>query len=102
MTGKGLGLAALAVGLLALPQAQAEQISKGQIMANSCLTCHGGEGQGPGEMPSIRDLTEQGLINKLTSFRQGREPDATVMDRHATGYTDAEIRAIAKHIADLN
>jgi len=102
MTGKRVEVAVLAAGLMALPAAQAEPISKGQIMANSCLTCHGSEGQGPGEMPSIRDLTEQGLINKLTSFREGREPDATVMDRHAAGYSDAEIRAIAKHIADLN
>ena len=102
MTGKWAGLSVLAAGLLVLPSAQAEQIAKGQIMANSCLTCHGGKGQGPGEMPSINDFTEQGLINKLTSFKAGEEEDATVMDRHAAGYTDAEIRAIAKHIADLN
>lgn len=102
MPGKWAGLSVLAVGLLVLAPAQAEQISKGQIMANSCLTCHGSKGQGPGEMPSIRDLTEQGLINKLTSFREGREPDATVMDRHAAGYTDTEIRAIAKHIVELD
>ena len=30
------------------------------------------------------------------------DTDATVMDRHAAGYTDEEIRAVAKHIADLD
>jgi sulfide dehydrogenase cytochrome subunit len=70
-------------------------------MANSCLTCHGGKGQGPGSMPAIKDFTREGLVNKLTSFREG-EADATVMDRHAAGYTDAEIRAVARHIANLD
>ncbi|MEF8793112.1 c-type cytochrome [Thiohalorhabdus sp.] len=102
MTGKWAGLSILAVGLLALPQAQAEQISKGQIMANNCLSCHGSKGQGPGEMPSIQDYTEQGLINSMTSYRDDPDSDATVMNRHAAAYSDAEIRAIASHIADLN
>ena len=99
MKGKGLFLAA--AGLLVLPAAQAEPVTKGRIMASNCLTCHGSKGQGPGEMPSIRDFTEQGLINKLTSFREGREANATVMGRHARGYSDAEIRAIARHLAEL-
>lgn len=93
-------VAALAA-LLALPAAQAEPITKGEVMANSCLTCHGGKGQGPGQMPAIKDFTEEGLVNKLTSFRD-EDTDATVMDRHAAGYTDEEIRAVAKHIADLD
>ena len=101
MRGKRLFPVCAVAGLLALPAAHAEPVSKGRIMASNCLTCHGSRGQGPGEMPSIRDLTEQGLINKLTSFREGREEDATVMGRHARGYSDAEIRAIAKHLAEL-
>ena len=90
-------------GLLAFTSVQAETgpIERGRVMADSCLTCHGSKGQGPGTMPAIRDLTEQGLINKLQSFRD-RETDATIMNRHAAGYTDEEIRAIAEHIAGLD
>jgi len=87
-------------GLLALPAAHAESgaIDRGRVMADSCLTCHGSEGKGPGPMPSIAGLTKQGLINRMTAFRD-RDTDATIMNRHAAGYTDEEIRAIAAHIA---
>ena len=94
-------IASAAAGLLLLPTAQADAVTKGQIMASNCLACHGSQGQGPGEMPAIRDFTEKGLINRLQSFREGKDPSVTVMDRHAKGYSDAELRAIAKHITNL-
>ncbi|KPV40685.1 hypothetical protein AN478_05890 [Thiohalorhabdus denitrificans] len=105
MRSNEMALAALLTGLLALPAAQARAeapITAGEVMGNNCLTCHGSKGQGPGSMPSIRDFTEEGLVNKMTSFREGRDDDATVMDRHAAGYTDEQIRAIAAYIANLD
>ncbi|MFP4560928.1 MAG: c-type cytochrome [Thiohalorhabdus sp.] len=98
-------MAACLAGLLALPVAHARAegpISAGEVMGNSCLTCHGSKGQGPGSMPSIRDFTEEGLVNKLMTFREGRDEDATVMERHATGYSEEQIRAIAAYIANLD
>lgn len=95
-------VAGIAAGLLLLPSAQADEVSKGQIMASNCLACHGSQGQGPGEMPAIRDFTEDGLVSRLESFREGKDPSVTVMNRHAKGYSDAEIRALAKHIANLD
>lgn len=70
------------------------------VMANNCLTCHGPRGVSPGSMPSLHGKTEGFLSGALKDFRSGARP-STVMGRHAKGYTDAEIEAIAKYISSL-
>jgi sulfide dehydrogenase cytochrome subunit len=82
--------------LISLPPSGAEPVTKGRVMADSCAACHGVQGEGPGEIPGIADLTRQGLINKLTDLRDRDHTDATIMHRHAAGYSDADIRAIAE------
>jgi sulfide dehydrogenase cytochrome subunit len=79
---------------------ETQPIPRGQVMANSCVTCHGAQGRGPGTMPSLRAYTQQGLINKLLAFKGG-EGDATIMHRHARGYTEAEIREMAAYLGQL-
>jgi len=105
MANRGLGAAALiAAGLFAsaVQAADDQGVSRVQVMANSCLACHGAQGQGPGHMPAINDLTAEGIVNKLKTFREDGASDATVMPRHARAYTDDEIRAIAQYIANLD
>jgi cytochrome c553 len=99
--------AALGVGALAPGAAQAagdgedSGVDRIEVMARSCLACHGGQGQGPGHMPAIDDRTAEGIANKLMTYRQDGDSDATVMPRHAAAYTEDEIRAIAQYIANL-
>jgi cytochrome c553 len=90
--------------LLAAPaaHAQPEPVDRVQVMAHSCLACHGANGQGPGHMPSISDLTAEGIVNKLTTYRNDEDEDATVMNRHAPAYSEDELRAIAQYIANLD
>ena len=95
-----LGLAATLAGSGVVQAQESDAIPRGQVMANSCLSCHGAEGAGPGSMPSIRELTQQGLINKLLAFKRGKG-DATIMHRHARGYTEAEIREMAAYLGQI-
>ena len=71
------------------------------ILANNCFTCHGPGGRSPGEIPSLNQLSAADLATAVKQFRTG-ERASTVMGRHAKGYSDADIEAIAKYIASLN
>lgn len=70
-------------------------------MANNCFTCHGPRGVSPGSIPSLHNLTADNIASLLKAFKSGERP-STVMGRHAKGYTDAEIEALANHIASVN
>ena len=70
-------------------------------MANNCFTCHGPDGASPGAIPSLNKLGADNIRSMLKAFKSGERP-STVMARHAKGYTDAEIEALANHIAGLN
>ena len=103
MARRGLAAAAcLAAGLFtsAAHAAGDEGVSRVEVMAHSCLACHGAQGQGPGHMPGISDLTAAGIVNKMSTFKGDGESDATVMTRHAPAYTEDEIQAIAEYIAN--
>jgi sulfide dehydrogenase cytochrome subunit len=95
-------LVAAGLGVSAGQAAGAEGVTRVEVMAKSCLACHGAQGQGPGHMPAIKDFTAEGIVNKLMTYRRDGDPDATVMQRHAAGYTEDEIRAIAQYIANLD
>ncbi len=69
-------------------------------MGNNCFTCHGPEGRSPGSIPSLNGKSADALVKTLQDFKSGARP-STVMARHAKGYTDAEIEAIAKYISSF-
>jgi cytochrome subunit of sulfide dehydrogenase len=90
----------LAVGLLAMPLAGHAEISRGAVLASTCFTCHGTDGQSPGAMPSIYGVPAEIMVKAMQDFRAGHRA-ATVMDRHAKGYTDEEIVEIADYLAAI-
>lgn len=77
---------------------QAMEITRGIMLSNSCAACHGTDGKSPGAIPSINGKSSQFLVSALQDFRDGKRP-ATVMGRHATGYSDEEIQAIAEYFS---
>ena len=91
-------LVVLATGLLTVHQAQAEEISRATMLSISCAGCHGIDGRSPGSMPSIAGKSSDFIATALRQFSSGARP-ATVMGRHATGYTDEEIQLIADYFA---
>ena len=78
--------------------ANAVEISQGAMLGNSCAACHGTGGKSPGDIPSINGKSAEFISRALTEFRDGSRP-STVMGRHATGYSDEEIRQIAEFFA---
>jgi cytochrome c553 len=92
---------ALSAGALALATAlpaAAEDIDPA-ILAASCAICHGPGGHSPGAIPPLAGLDAQAMTDKLLAFRSGAA-EATVMNRIAKGYTEAEIAALSAWLAE--
>lgn len=68
------------------------------LVAQGCLACHGPAGGGAGAVPPIAGRDAAELRALLLAFRAG-ERRATIMDRLARGYSEAELAAIADHFA---
>ncbi len=90
------------VGFLAfisLPlSVQADELSQAALLANACAGCHGTDGRSPGAMPTISGKSAEFIENTMKEFRSGAR-ESTVMQRHASGYTDEQIRLIAEYFA---
>ena len=66
-------------------------------MVSNCFSCHGTDGRSAGSIPSLTGINAQQALLVLKGFKSGALP-STVMTRHAKGYTDAELEAIANYI----
>ena len=66
-------------------------------MISNCYSCHGTDGRSPGSIPSLTGKNAQQALLQLKEFKSGQLA-ATVMTRHAKGYTDAELEALANYI----
>jgi sulfide dehydrogenase cytochrome subunit len=96
------GVKALALaGLITLPLMANADISRGQILASTCFACHGTDGKSPGSVPMIHGYSADVLVRLLKGFRDDSRA-ATVMNRHAKGYTDEEIKLLSEYIGSLN
>ena len=89
----------LAAGLLLAQSGQAQELSRAAMLSASCEGCHGTNGRSPGAIPPIAGKSAEYLRETLESFRSG-DKDATVMGRHVNGYTEEEIRLIAKYFSE--
>ncbi len=72
----------------------------GRTLALSCFSCHGPAGRSPDSIPGIHGKSEDFIAREMLAFRSGARR-ATVMGRIARGYTEQEIRALAKYLATL-
>ncbi len=61
--------------------------------AESCFGCHA-EGEAVGIVPSLRGIKAEALREAMAEYRADKRP-ATVMNRIAKGFSEAEIRDIA-------
>ena len=88
----------LAMGLVLMPPANAEELSRAAMLSASCEGCHGTYGRSPGAIPPIAGKSAEYLRETMEGFRSG-DKEATVMDRHVKGYSDEEIRLIAEYFS---
>lgn len=89
---------ALLVFLGCAINAQAASDATTRQMAASCFSCHGTYGQSQGGIPALAGRERQHFIKQMQDFKSGARP-ATVMHRHAKGYSDAEIEKLAEYFA---
>ena len=77
--------------------AQAQDGTAGRLLASNCFQCHGTDGKGPG-FERLAGKSANDIYHELVEMRAGEEGDG-LMARHAKGYTDAQLRAIAQYFA---
>lgn len=95
-----MGLA-LGVALLSAPAWAADGvIDGGEQIALQCFGCHGTDGKNDGSIPSIAGKSEAYHKQRMLEFKNNQREE-TVMTRHAKGYSDAQIDALAKYLATL-
>jgi cytochrome c553 len=71
-----------------------------QSIASTCMSCHGPGGKSQGAIPSLAGLDKAYFVKAMKDFKAGARP-ASIMKRHASGYTDAEFEAMAAYFAGL-
>jgi cytochrome subunit of sulfide dehydrogenase len=64
------------------------------IWASSCMACHGTEGKAEGTGMTIGGRTADDLYNSLIAYKTGKRT-GTVMNQHARGYSDEQLKRIA-------
>ena len=68
------------------------------MLGNTCAGCHGTDGASVGQAPIIGGLDKGYLIETMQNYKNGTRY-ATVMDRIAKGYDDAQIEAMSEFLA---
>ena len=77
--------------------ASAQTPPVGRLLASNCFQCHGTNGKGPG-FDTLAGKSATELYNEMKAFQSGREGQ-NIMAKHAMGYTDAQLRAIANWLS---
>jgi sulfide dehydrogenase cytochrome subunit len=97
---KTLAFTLLVAGTLgAVASAQAVD-ARARFMAANCAYCHGPDGKSRGAIPSLAGLEKGYFVEQMKAFRDGKR-EATVMQKHAMGYTDAEYEAMGAWFAAI-
>jgi len=69
-------------------------------IASTCMSCHGPGGKSLGAVPSLAGLDKDYFVKSMKEFKAGTRA-ASIMKRHANGYTDAEFEAMGAYFAGL-
>ncbi|HPK32050.1 MAG TPA: c-type cytochrome [Ottowia sp.] len=78
--------------------AQTSQVGQaGRLLASNCFQCHGTNGKGPG-FERLAGESANEIYKELKEF-QAKQSSNNIMAKHAKGYTDAQMRALAAYLA---
>ncbi|HBU30436.1 MAG: hypothetical protein A2X71_02600 [Thiobacillus sp. GWE1_62_9] len=73
----------------------------GEAMAATCAACHGTHGKlGTVEYMPLAGMAETEFVRAMQDFRSGKRL-STLMGHVANGFSDNEIRAMAKYFATI-
>lgn len=89
---------ASALALLMVTAAAHGAPPAGRLLASQCAQCHGTNGQAVSGMDKLAGESEGEIYKELIEMKARIKPDE-IMHRQAAGYTDAQIRLIARYFA---
>ena len=111
------------IGLLYFNTAWAEDMASPSMLSDTCLGCHGPNGVSDGPAtPTISGMSEIYIIGAMLAYKYDNDEDkideiidadadfedveffartSTVMNRIAKGYSEAEIKVIAKRFSEV-
>ena len=93
------GIVAVLAGGLGFSQtAGADGVSLAELRAAQCNACHGYNGKGAKPNPDIAGEDPADFLDLMRAFASGDEP-TSIMDRHAQGYTDDELKLLAEYFS---
>ena len=78
-------------------QTAASTVPNGRLLASNCFQCHGTNGKGPG-FDKLAGKSASSLYSDLKEFQAGQEGNG-IMAKHALGYTDAQLQALAQWLS---
>lgn len=87
----------IATTLLALPAAGQSTAPPGRLLASNCFQCHGTNGAGSAFDSLIGESVDE-IYKKLREMR-AKEPGNDIMNAHARGYTDEQMRQISVYFS---
>lgn len=70
----------------------------GRLLASNCFQCHGTYGSGGFE--KLLGETEAEILEELREYQADPDFTTDIMAAHLQGYTDAQLQAIAKYLAN--
>ena len=70
------------------------------LWAVSCMACHGTDGKAEGVGLTLQGKTSQELTDTLLAYKSGKKT-GTIMDQHAKGYSDDELKRIALYFSQI-
>ena len=92
--------ASVALLCLAWPIAGASETANGPFLAEACASCHGASWGGQGPIADLRGYDHEAFVRTWEEFRSDERP-ATIMNRIARGYSEAEVSALADFFSSL-
>ena len=82
--------------------AQDREARQIELLAASCANCHGTDGRLQTAIPAIANRSARVLEAQLLAFKYDDQPQVTVMDRIARGYSEAQLKALAEYFATID
>ena len=88
--------AAFAAPALVHGQTPAPASPPGRLLASNCFQCHGTDGRGGFDKLAGKSASE--IVKERKEMRAENKP-GEIMNRHAAGYTDAQLKLIGDYFA---
>lgn len=88
-----LALVALLLTTGLAPLSRAAGTPAGRLLASNCFQCHGTDGRGPG-FERLAGKSAQEIYDEMKALQSGTEGSG-LMNRHALGYSDAQLMQLS-------